>query len=140
MMAQTLIYDKSWGVFNSALNMHTHTVLGWDDPTQNSTISGLQRDTVHFSRPKPTVVVSNASPFLLPPAPVLPGPLDEGPVDGDGLAEHLGAVQVVLGRQCLLVRLELDEGVAFEEPSAAIQVQVQVLDLTELGELSNQFQ
>ena len=71
----------------------------------------------------------------MPPAPALPGPLNEGPIDGDRLAEHFGAVEIVLGRQCLLVRLELDEGVTFEEPGAAIQIQVKILDLAELGEL-----
>ena len=71
----------------------------------------------------------------MPPAPALPGPLDEGPIDGDRLAEHLGAVEIVLGRQSLLVRLKLDEGVAFEEPGAAIQIQVKILDLAKLGEL-----
>ena len=98
--------------------MHTHTY----------TIIGIQQDTVHFPRPKPTGLVSNresfASPLLLPPALALPGSLDEGPVDGDRLPEHLGAIEIVLGSQSLFVRLELDEGVAFEEPSSAIQIQV----------------
>lgn len=41
----------------------------------------------------------------------LPGPLDEGPVDGDGLAEDVAAVQLLLGGQSLLVRLVLYQSV-----------------------------
>ena len=54
---------------------------------------------------------------LVPPgrSSALPRALDEGPVDADVLAQHVGTVELVFGRQGLLVRLVLDKRVALEE-------------------------
>lgn len=61
--------------------------------------------------------------------------LHKAPVDGDCLAEDLGTVQRLLGRQRLLVRLVLDQSVALQEARPSVQVQVDVLNVAKLTEL-----
>ena len=51
----------------------------------------------------------------VPPLFRLPGPLDKAPVHGDVLPVEIGPVQILLGRQRLLVRLVLDQSVSLEE-------------------------
>lgn len=89
-------------------------------------------------------MLDNSKSTLLPPGPSstpipsllgpLVWPLDERPVDVDGLAQHVGAVQLLAGCQGLLVGLVLDQGVALKEPCPPVQVEVDVLDLAVLAE------
>lgn len=58
--------------------------------------------------------------------------LDEAPVDLDGLAEEVGAVESFDGVGRLLLRLVLDDGVALEVAGTAVQIQMHVLHVSVL--------
>jgi hypothetical protein len=68
----------------------------------------------------------------LPPPPALP-PLHERPRDVHLLAQDLLPVHLSDGRLGVAALLVLDQRVALNEPAPPVQVQVQVLQLAELG-------
>merc|ERR1712156_911178 len=60
--------------------------------------------------------------------------LDKSPVDVDGLAEKVCSIQLLASCQGLLVSLVLDQSVSLEESCPPVQVEVNIFDLSILGE------
>jgi hypothetical protein len=62
-------------------------------------------------------------------------PLHEAPVHRDLLLQNQRVVQRLLGGQRLFERLIFDQGVAFQETGSPVQIQMDVLDVSVVGEL-----
>merc|ERR1719295_106784 len=60
--------------------------------------------------------------------------LDKSPVDVDGLAEKVCSIQLLASGQGLLVSLVLDQRVSLEESRPPVQVEVNIFDLSILGD------